>query len=171
MKGRSIWLACLSVFLAMTVLLFGMGHSQAADGNRKTIAVVFDRNIPADLEPGPAQSQNEISEFMEKQLVKLLNKKYKAELVSSEGDYQSGSYDHLLKVKVVKYQRGSSAARMLVGFGAGAAYLDIHYELIGRDGQILIAKDDGVSTSQHWSRIPKKLNKNIYKDVMSAVKP
>ena len=54
---------------------------------------------------------------------------------------------------------------MPVGFGAGAASLDNHYELLGPDLDLIMAWDDGVGTSGDWKRLPRKLNSNTVKKV------
>ena len=66
----------------------------------------------------------------------------------------------LLIIRYEAYNPGSSAARMWVGYGAGAASLDISMSLC-KEGKEIQGWKDGVGTSQHWSRIINTLDDHL----------
>lgn len=68
----------------------------------------------------------------------------------------------LLIVRYDVYNPGSTAARMVVGFGAGAASLDISLSLC-KDGKEVQGWKDGCGTSQHWSRLINTLDDRMSK--------
>ncbi|EKD25855.1 MAG: hypothetical protein ACD_79C01467G0001, partial [uncultured bacterium] len=111
----------------------------------------------------------QIAKWLQGDLRKLLIKrgKYEARIISSADDFRKGQDEYLIDIKIMRYNPGSKAARIIVGFGAGSASLDIHYELIGPSGKTLLSKDDGCGTSLDWQRLARKLNENI----LSSIKP
>jgi len=75
----------------------------------------------------------------------------------------------LLIIRYEAYNPGSSAARMWVGYGAGAASLDISMSFC-QDGKEIHAWKDGVGTSQHWSRIINTLDDRLSKRVKELLR-
>ena len=114
-----------------------------------------------------SQEQNkatlQMAERLEKDLKNILRKRggYDTRILESRTDFRKGEGEYLLNVTLVKYKPGSKAARIIVGFGAGSASLDIHYELFSPREKLLLSKDDGCGTSLDWQRIARKLNENI----------
>lgn len=106
---------------------------------------------------------------LQKDLKNVLTKRggYDARIFESRNEFRKGEGEYLLHVSLIKYNPGSKAARIIVGFGAGSASLDIHYELISPREKLLLSKDDGCGTSLDWQRIARKLNENI----LAAIKP
>jgi hypothetical protein len=49
----------------------------------------------------------------------------------------------------------------MVGFGAGSASLDTHYELIGPEKQPILTKDHGRASSKDWDNICRRLNQDM----------
>ena len=75
----------------------------------------------------------EVADFMEPDLLALLRDSgYDAAVVSGEAQPICGQYK--LNVQITEYNGGSKAARMFVGFGAGSARLESHFELFGANG-------------------------------------
>ena len=135
-------------------------------GQRIEIMVFSDRGNPAEMTERQYKYRIEIGQYMERDLIKQLRKSgYEASLINSKEEFEARSGRYLLTVKTVSYNPGSSAARILVGFGAGAASLDTKYEFYGAGPETIMAWDDGVGTSEHWSRLPRKLNANTVKRI------
>ena len=83
---------------------------------------MIDRNIKPDQREDKAKAQRQIGDWMERDLANVLKKrlKYKAVVIAKDSEFQAGPSNYLLKIKIVKYNPGSHAARAFVGFGAGA---------------------------------------------------
>jgi len=73
-------------------------------------------------------------------------------------------------VKIIKYNPGSKAARMLVGFGAGSASLDLRFEVYGEGPQPLLVKDHGRGSSRDWQFVCRTLSKDLVKFMGEALK-
>ena len=120
-----------------------------------------------------AREQNkptlQIMENMRKDLRNILSKRggFNARILESKSEFRKGEQEYLLDVLITQYKPGSKAARIIVGFGAGAASLDIRYELISPRGKKLLSKEDGCGTSLDWRRLSRKLNENI----LAAISP
>ncbi|MDP2275210.1 MAG: DUF4410 domain-containing protein [Archangium sp.] len=94
---------------------------RAPDGSPYTVEIYFDRNSELVNRDQVAQ----VVGFMEPDLHSiLLAAGYKLVMSSNPETFVPGPNRFLLIVKVVDYKPGSKAARMLVGFGAGALVLD-----------------------------------------------
>jgi hypothetical protein len=131
-------------------------------GARSTWAAA--ENIAVTLDPGGEQRENrQMAERMRNDLKNVLERRggYKVRLIDSAEAFKQDQGEYLLNVKIVRYRSGSKAARIIVGFGAGSAALDIHYELLDPRGRSLLSKDDGVGTSLDWQRLARKLNENM----------
>jgi hypothetical protein len=103
-----------------------------AGGERIEIMVFSDRGNPDEMDERQYQRRIEVGQWMEGDLIDLLTRSgYQAALIGSKEEFKARDGRYLLTVKIVKYNPGSSAARIIVGFGAGAASLDNHYELYG----------------------------------------
>ena len=113
-----------------------------------------------------ADSVEQIADWMERDLVNRLNSSgYKAQLINSKSDFAPQDGRYLLYITVTKYNPGSSAARMIVGFGAGSASMDNSYDMYGKAKDPFYTWDDGVGTSGDWRRIARKMNENTVKKV------
>ncbi len=133
-----------------------------ADGGSYSIAVLSDRGITPDLGPDRTNQYNQVGEWMERDLLRMLQRAgYSARLVDNRSQFAAGPGEYLLQVRIVRYNPGSKAARMLVGFGAGATSLDTHYELYGASPQPLLAEDHGVGSSIDWTKVIQKLNQQM----------
>ncbi|CCK81987.1 uncharacterized protein TOL2_C38310 [Desulfobacula toluolica Tol2] len=124
------------------------------------IDVLCDRGNQEELKSRQWQYRNEIAGFMEPNLVRRLGDYgFSSALIGKETEYKKAAGTYLLKVAIESYNPGSAAARVLVGFGAGACSLKCHYELLDSKGETILSWDDGIGTSQHWKRLPVALNK------------
>jgi hypothetical protein len=133
-----------------------------AGGGGYTIAVLSDRGVTPELDPDRANQYNQVGAWMEQDLLRMLRKAgYQARLIGSRGEFSGANGEYLLSVRIVTYRPGSKAARMVVGFGAGATSLDTHYELYGAGPQPLLAEDHGVGSSIDWYQVVQKLNQQM----------
>ena len=135
----------------------------SASGNPYVIKVMCSKGNPPEEHQ---KSYDEMHAWMQQDLVNQLNQAgYSAEIISSEDEYTSGEGKYLLLVEMVKYNPGSSAARIIVGFGAGSASLDNSYKLYSDKRTPDLEWTDGAGSSGHWTRIPRKLNTNTVKRI------
>lgn len=132
-----------------------------APGTR--ISVVLDRNIPASLPDDKKKAQAQIGDWMEGDLVNVLRD---AGYEAGAGRGAGGGY--VLAVRLIRYNPGSTAARMFVGFGAGAASLDVHYELRA-GGKVLLSHDDGVGSGADWRKVARVLNVRMTEAVAATL--
>ncbi|WP_432821979.1 DUF4410 domain-containing protein [Trichloromonas sp.] len=158
----------MGVLAVLTILVaFGCGGPRLkaptmVGGGSYSIAVLSDRGITPELGPDRSNQYNQVGEWMEQDLLRTLKKAgYNARLVNSRREFAGGPGEYLLTVRIERYNPGSKAARMLVGFGAGATSLDTHYELYSAKSQPLLAEDHGVGSSIDWYQVVQKLNQQM----------
>lgn len=122
-----------------------------------------------DLTQAQIDQREQLNDFMGKDLVRMLNKAgYEANLIENRNQYIKGTY--LLKISIVKYNPGSKAARIVVGFGAGAVSLDTRYEFFAPGGNLLVSDEHGVGSSMDWTSCARKLNKQTVEAVSGKLK-
>ena len=143
-----------------------------ASGQKVQIQFLCDRGDPAAMESRQFQYRQEIGTFMERDLLTRLTRSgYDASQIQKREEFKAGADRYLLTVKIVSYNPGSTAARMMVGYGAGAASLNKEYQLFGADPQPILEWKDGCGTSEHWSKLPRKLNANTVKKITEKLAP
>lgn len=154
----------LAVIFAAGVAFSGP-KAPSLGGEKISIFVLLDRGITDGMNARQEKAQNDIGDWMGNDLVRMLNKAgYEATLIQKRNEYTPEAGKYLLKGTIVKYDPGSTAARVIVGFGAGAASMDMHYELSGK-GESLLNYDDGVGSGRDWRNVARKLNENTLKRV------
>lgn len=164
MKARRFILT-MSV-LAGVATLFGCASASkaplTASGKKIQIAVLSDRGNESEMESRQWQYRIEVGSYLETDLIRRLNGTgYAAKLISSQNEFVPGEDAYLIKQTIKSYNPGSSAARMVVGFGAGACSLDMHYELVGKESKTLMDWDDGIGSSSDWRRLCIALNDKL----------
>lgn len=153
--------------LAFSALLFAAcGGGQRAptmpNGQKLAIMVIMDRTAPPDATPEKVQQLQQVADEFESDLVDVLRANgYDAAAVAQiDNSNEPGRY--LLRTQILSYNAGSKAARMFVGFGAGAARLDAAFELLGPGGASYLKGTPGVSTGKaDWRRVVRKVNEDI----------
>jgi hypothetical protein len=125
------------------------------------VLVFMDRTVSPETPPEKVSQLQEVADFMEPDLLALLRDAgYDAAVVSGEAQPAAGQYK--LNVQITEYNGGSKAARMFVGFGAGAARLATHFELFGPTGTSYTSGSPGASTGRtSWQRVARKVNQEI----------
>jgi hypothetical protein len=158
--NRMTWLAVAAVCLGVCGKAGAGGYANAAN---TTVQILFDKSYEAGLADKQIEQRNQVVGTMGPDLVRVLQQrgKYKAALIDSRDAFKPAADTYLLVVKITKYNPGSKGARMMVGYGAGAASLDIRYELFGQGKDAILTKDDGVGSSRDWRNCSRKLNENM----------
>ena len=134
-----------------------LGAFAAAAG--PAIDILIEPGDSAQLTPKQVEQRLDLKNYMVRTLpVKLGRHGIEGRIIGEKSDY-AGEGRQLLVIRYLRYNPGATAARIIVGFGAGAASLDVSCELLDGDRQIL-AWEDGCGTSEHWQRLVNKLNDN-----------
>lgn len=161
----------MKTFVAVAVAVAGLAVSMtaakaanAAAAGQSTVYVLSDHTTGEEnLTEKQVQQHDQVFAWMERDMVNLLVKRggYKAEVIQSRDAYKPAPGSYLLVTRIVRYNPGVKAARMIVSFGAGAASLDTHYELYGEGKEPLLAKDHGVGSGREWMNCCRKLNEQM----------
>jgi hypothetical protein len=151
----------LAVLIAAFVFACG-GRTGSApknpDGSRIAVMLYSDRGIAPDAPPERVEQLNQLGDWMENDLLAILDKTGYAATRVSDPNTPAGPGRFVLKVTIRNYNAGSTAARMLVGFGAGAAVLDTHFELFGTAPGPLVIGDPSVGSGRDWRNSARKVN-------------
>jgi hypothetical protein len=160
------------ILATLVFLLAACGGRQGAptlpNGQKLAIMVFLDRTVAPETPPEKQQQLQQVQDWMEPDLLSLLRDAgYDAAAISgmdAAGASAPGRYT--LRVQILNYNGGSKAARMFVGWGAGSARLDTHFELVGPNGQAYVSGSPGVSTSRaDWQHVARKVNQEIVASV------
>ena len=129
------------------------------DGSQIAILVYNDRGITPDMPPDRVAQIEQLSAWMENDLLTILQKTGYAASQIGDPNTASAPGRYLLRVTLRGYNAGSKAARMFVGFGAGAATLDTHFELLGPDSPApYVVGDPSVGSGRDWRNSARKVN-------------
>lgn len=163
MKKR-MWMGILSL-LAGATLFSGCASASIAPvsrtGGKIKVALLSNRGNPDQMESQQWKYRTEVGTYMEKDVLNRLNRTgYEARLIHSEKEYVSGPDSYLLSMAITKYNPGSTAARVLVGFGAGSCSLDMLYT-VKKGSNVLQEWADGIGTSGDWRRLPRVLDDKL----------
>lgn len=148
----------LSLFVAACVSP-GAKAPKTASGKGITMYVIVNRGISRSMTNNQVKNRNQVGKWMERDLPALLKKAgYKPHLIKKRSQYKRASGSYLLVVKITNYNPGAKAARMFVGFGAGAASMKTHYELFGKGRRRILADDLGVGSGRDWRNVIRKID-------------
>ncbi len=158
------------MLIVLLVVVSGCARSAPAPnssgGEKIEIMLLSHRGDPATMSERDYQFRIEVGQWMERDLLNMLRRSgYEAQQIIARKEFSPKAGRYLLEVTIDKYNPGSSAARIVVGFGAGAASLDNSYALSATLQQPVLSWSDGVGTSQHWNRLPRTLNERAVKKV------
>ncbi len=140
--------------------------------NQSTEAVTSDGMISVLSLRGDTSSMTEdqvvelqrVGTWMDRDIIKQLKRAgYSAKLLKSRGDFSRAG--HLLVISVDNFNPGNRAARVFVGFGAGAASLDLDYQLINSRNKRVARWKDGVGSSKGGTYCAQTLNRNTIKQL------
>jgi hypothetical protein len=173
MSKKAVFLfAALAALAALAVSACGGGPKAPTtpDGKPLTLVVLVDRGLDGKT-PDQQNQLNQLGDFQQTNLIAALKDAgYNASLINSAGEYQPSAGLYLLKVTVVKYNPGSKAARMMVGFGAGSTSLDLHYELYSTDPAApFYSKDHGRASSVDWPKLVRTVDSEMITDITNQL--
>jgi hypothetical protein len=135
-----------------------------------TLLVLIDRGIEPSFTNYQVNNRDQIGDWMERDLPAVLKKSgFNARLISKRSDYKPAAGSYLLTVKITNYNAGSAVARRFVGFGAGAATMDTHYELYGSGAKPLLSDNQSLGSGRDWKRVVRKVNELTTKAVLEKV--
>lgn len=140
--------------------------ARAPDGSAYTLELYLDRN---EALPNATQVA-QVAGFMEPDLRgTLLESGFSVVPIASPESFVPGPNKFLLIVKVLNYDPGSKAARMVVGFGAGALVLDTQHLLYAGPDKLLMQSSGSVGSSRDWTNAARKINQQIAREVTHAL--
>lgn len=155
------------VTIGVSLLLFAAGCRTTEAGPRGSAArqaldVLIEEGQASEMEARQYQYRCEVRDQMERDLPgRFARGGLDVRMIRQRSEHAAAAAGtHLLVVHYNSYNPGSTAARIVVGFGAGAASLDLSATLFDGNTQLLTWKD-GCGTSGHWSRVVRKLNDNM----------
>jgi len=161
-----------NILLALGLMLGACGGRQGAptlaNGQRLAIMVFLDRTVAPETPPEKVQQLQQVQDWMEPDLLAVLRDAGydAASIQATDAAGASAPGRYTLRVQIMNYNGGSKAARMFVGWGAGSARLDTHFELVGPNGQSYVSGSPGVSTSRSdWQHVVRKVNQEIVASV------
>ncbi|HAK59857.1 MAG TPA: hypothetical protein DCO77_05665 [Nitrospiraceae bacterium] len=148
----------LSLFVAACVSP-GAKAPKTASGKGISMYVLINRGITRSMTNNQVKNRNQVGKWMERDLPALLKKAgYKPRLITRRSQYKSSGNAYLLVVKITSYNPGAKAARMFVGYGAGATSMKTHYELYGKGRRRILADDLGVGSGRDWRNVIRKID-------------
>ncbi len=152
--------------LVAALILPGCNHAskaaRRADGSKYRVQFIVNANTNNSMSETQVRAQKQLQGWMENDLLRLLTRAgYQAEPINKVSQFSGGGGNYLINIKIVNYNPGSKAARMLVGFGAGSTSLDINYKILNGHKKQLVDKDDGVGSSRDWTYCARVLNERI----------
>ncbi len=140
--------------------------TSAAGGEGITMYVLIDRGIEKSFTDYQVKNREQVGEWMDQDLPNVLKKSgYTARLISKRSEYRPGQDAYLLTVKITNYNPGSKAARMFVGYGAGATSMTTHYELFGKGAKAILSGDPSVGSGRDWRNVIRKINEITAREV------
>lgn len=144
------------------------GRASSVKGT--TLSVLIDPGIEKSFTDMQVRNREQVGDYMEQDLPAVLKKAgFNARLISKRSEYQPAAGSYLLTVKITNYNPGSKAARMMVGYGAGAASMDTHFELYGSDSNPLLSDNQSVGSGRDWRNVIRKINEQTAKAVAKKV--
>ncbi len=110
-----------------------------------------------------------VMRWMDRDIIQSLNRSgFNATLIKDRNNYKKGM-GKLLIIDVDAFNPGSRAARAFVGYGAGAASLDLDYVLLNENGGELLRWKDGVGSSKGGTYCAQTLNRNAVEKIVQYV--
>lgn len=159
-------IAVLSGLVAIAGFITGCGTPYKApmadDGGKIKLFVVSDRGNENEMEEKQWGYRNEVGSYMESDVLARLNASgYDVQKIDSKDEFVPEEDSFLLYMRIESYNPGSSAARILVGFGAGSCSLDMHYIVFDESSKKVMEWDDGIGTSGDWHRLTTSLDDKL----------
>jgi len=162
--AKRLLLFC-TLLIFVTITLAGASVAAGLSGE---ISVLSLRGDTSKLTHDQVVELERVGKWMDRDIIKQLKRAgFKAKLIKDRKDFKGSG--HLLIIDVTKFKAGNRAARIFVGFGAGASSLDLKYDLLDSRGKSLITWEDGVGSSRGGTYCAQTLNKRVIKK-LKAIK-
>ena len=130
----------------------------------------MDPGIESGMDAQLIEQRRQVASWMENDLLSMLTRAgYQASTIRSSGEFQAQPGAYLVQARIARYNPGSQAARMIVGFGAGAASLDINYQIVNGQGKQLVDRADGVGSGRGWTYCCRELNQRMLNQLTATV--
>ncbi|MEY4581534.1 MAG: hypothetical protein RL701_6237 [Pseudomonadota bacterium] len=143
----------------------GSRHSAPTlpNGQRLAVMVFLDRTAPPETPPERIQQMQQVSDWMEPDLLAVLRANgYDAASATSVDGGGSAPGRYTLRVQIVEYSAGNMAVRRFVGWGAGKARLATSFELLGPNGASYVTGTPAAATGRtDWRRTVRKVDEEI----------
>jgi len=159
------WIVAALGIAALVVSCGGLKAPVVAPGQKIKLQIILDHGVDdPNLTEGQVNQRTQVGNWMERDIIKLANKAgFDAELIQNKDAYQYAEGKYLLVVKIVDYNPGAKAARMLVGMGAGAASLTVQAELYGEGDAALMSDAVGSGSGRDWNYCARACNEQSLK--------
>ncbi len=158
MLRKHLLLGLLMILVAVTTGCNGT-KSTYKTGAAGEISVLSLRGDTSAMTADQVADLKRVGTWMDRDIIKQLTRAgYKARLLKSKSDFKGPG--HLLIIDVDKYNPGNRAARAFVGFGAGAASLDLDYKIMNSQKKQVGEWKDGVGSSKGGTYCAQTLNRN-----------
>jgi len=149
----------LAAVLAVSCASHVKKASKSESGKGASVYVLIDRGIQKSFTDYQVKNRNQVGEWMEQDLPRVLGDAgYEAHLIQKRSEFKPGADAYLLTVKITNYNPGAKAARMFVGYGAGAASMETHFELYGKGAKPVVTGDPGVGSGRDWRNVIRKID-------------
>ena len=164
----------IAVILSLTLLLGLTGGcvKKRAEVNPQVTRTIAILTLDGKLPNQTADQDRELKtviDWMDRDLLKIMKQAgFQPVLIKDRQEYQP-EMGKLLVVDVDKFNAGNRAARAFVGFGAGAASLDLSYKLLDESGGPLSEWRDGVGSSLGGTYCAQTLNKRALDKVVGLL--
>ena len=164
----------ITVLLVLVICLVGCAASQNGavqeNGNKYVVMFLVDPGIESGMDATLIEQQKQVASWMENDLLRMLNRAgYQASTIRNRSEFHAGPGTYLLQARIERYNPGSQAARMIVGFGAGAASLDINYQIVNGHGKQLVDRADGVGSGRGWTYCCRELNQRMLNQLSANI--
>lgn len=165
---KSLLVGLFIVFIALSV---GCGGTKAPSTSHEStgaaiaagqISVLSLRGDTSSMTQDQIVELKRVGTWMDRDIIKQLKRAgYAPKLLTSRKDFNGSGY--LLIINVDKFNAGNRAARVFVGFGAGASSLDLDYQLLDSQNKVVTQWKDGVGSSKGGTYCAQTLNRNTIK--------
>jgi len=164
-------IALILSLLLLAGIVGGCGKKRVSlnPGVPKDIVVLtLDGNLQGQTDDQVAALQS-VLRWMDRDIINNLKRSgYNAILIKEKKDY-TASMGKLLTIDVEDFNAGSRAARAFVGFGAGAASLDLDYHFLDESGHLIEEWKDGVGSSKGGTYCAQTLNRNAIEKITALL--
>jgi len=113
----------------------------------KIAVLTLDGNL-AGQSADQARELDMVMQWMDRDIIKIMRQAGFEPVLIKEMQGYKPDMGKLLVIEVERFNAGNRAARAFVGYGAGAASLDLSHKLLDENGALLSEWRDGVGSSK-----------------------